>query len=150
MTLNVIEGEWSIGPANRRLACVSLKGMTHRQVNDIELGVPMEHKFVLKFFQIESLLSDVWNLEFNKVLGPQDCDGQFVSAGDIDAETDYAMLCLVLHQLPKPEGNQVRYTLLIQHLRATPACRLIHVASDLPHVIALTKAEAGCVLIHVA
>ena len=110
VTLNVIEGEWSIGPANRRLACVSLKGMTHKQINDIELGVPMEHKFVLKFFQIESLLSDVWNLEFNKVLGPQDCDGQFVSAGDIDAETDYAMLCLVLHQLPKPEGNQVVFS----------------------------------------
>jgi hypothetical protein len=70
ITLKVLQGVWELGPTDRRLARISLQGLTHVQMNDIEKGLPIDHKFQLKFFQIESLLSDQWNEQYRQVLGP--------------------------------------------------------------------------------
>jgi hypothetical protein len=70
ITLKVLQGVWELGPSDRRLARISLQGLTHVQMNDIEKGLPVDHKFQLKFFQIESLLSDQWNEQYRQVLGP--------------------------------------------------------------------------------
>lgn len=116
ITLRVVQGVWYMGPVNQRLARVSLKGMTHMQANDIELGVPVEHKFHLTHFQIESLLSDQWNKQFRQVLGPL----SLVEGQDLDAaafeQADNAMISVTLHQLPKPDGNQVAFSSMLVEL----------------------------------
>ena len=41
-----------MGPADRRLAKVSLQDLTHVQLNDIEKGLPVEYRLQLKFLEI--------------------------------------------------------------------------------------------------
>ena len=100
-------------PPERPLARVQLKGLTHTQENDIDLGVPVNYNFRLRFFQIESQLEDKWNKDFEKVLAPfiykknEDGEDRFdLDDSDFDAN-DRAMISVTAQQEKQPEGHQM-------------------------------------------
>ena len=47
---------------------------------------------------------------FRQVLGPLAEQGTALTAADFEKESDCAMISVTVHQLPKPEGNQVVYS----------------------------------------
>lgn len=114
VTLQVIEGEWCMGKSSHRLAKVSLKGMQHTQINDIQRGVPVEHIFRITFFQIENLLlAGKGNDQYRQVLGPlvdKDRDLEKRTAEDFE-EDGTAMVAVIVEQLAQKEevSNQVVY-----------------------------------------
>ena len=124
ITLQVIEGEWLMGPAQHRLAKVSLKGVQHTQINDIQRGVPVKHLFQITFFAIQNQLTDgKWNKDYEQVLGPLVDHDRNTTNEDFDFATwcantnqefekdGTAMLTVVVDQLAQKEEviNQVVY-----------------------------------------
>ena len=115
ITLQVVAGVWCIGPVDHALAKVSVKGIRHTQINDIERGVPVKHMFHITYFQIENLLpaGGKWNERYRQVLGPlvDEERNLLLDTEDSFEEHGTAMLAVVADQLAQKEevSNQVVY-----------------------------------------
>ncbi|EKX37957.1 hypothetical protein GUITHDRAFT_115928 [Guillardia theta CCMP2712] len=112
ITLQVKRGSWLIGPREKRIANLSIRGVRFSQLNNVALGVPIDYTFRLSFLQIESLLEDPWNADFRQVLGPLYSKDDFNFVDDkFFNRSDSAMLSVHAEQLAKPEGDQVVFSL---------------------------------------